>query len=253
MAAEAWLVGQKRATQQAALRRQRVEAQRTALATAFEAGDEARVERAAAALEQELGEDGAADRDLSEARAWLDAQRTKRRAEEARQKAERERQQSEQGPSPTPPPIPNPKRSPAGLLVIAAVVIAVVLWATLERRTRGAAKDSTATAILDGERVGMTPKVAPDLHEAKVTRPGWEGAERWLVVLAGQRQRIELEPVCPTTGAPTATASPTSTPRPRPTPIPALRREAGATWVSRTPLLPRGGSQHSRLTCRHDT
>ncbi|MCP4664173.1 MAG: PEGA domain-containing protein, partial [bacterium] len=150
LAAEAWLAERKRAAQQAAQRRQRIEAQRAALATALEAGDEARVERAAADLEQELGKAGPADRDLSEARTWLDAQRTKRRAEEAKDKAKRERLQPEPRPSPAPSPVPTPKRSSVGLLVllaIAVVVIAVVLWATLERGPWGAAKDSTATAI----------------------------------------------------------------------------------------------------------
>ncbi|MCP4656898.1 MAG: SUMF1/EgtB/PvdO family nonheme iron enzyme, partial [bacterium] len=143
------------------------------------------------------------------------------------------------------------------LLTIVWVVIGVVLWATLERRLWGAAKNSTATprptniavpeqgeveirssgsvgtAWPDGERVGLTPQtvqVAPGRHQVKVTRPGCEAAERRLEVVAGQRQRMKPEPVGPTpTRAPTATAGPNSTPRP--TPIPALLLEAGATWV----------------------
>ncbi|MCP4664059.1 MAG: PEGA domain-containing protein, partial [bacterium] len=239
------------------------------MATALEGGDEARVERAAAALERALGDAGPADHDLSGARTWLEE---RSRTEEARQRPERKQPERRTGPARRL--LPVPKRSPAGLLAllaIAVVVITVVLWAILERGPWSDAQEPTATAIpatltatattterptntavpeqgeveirssvsgdvawLDGERVGTTPKtvqVASGRHQVKVTRPGCEAAERWFDVVTGQRQRVELGPVCPTpTRASTATASPTSTPRPRQTPIP-TRREAGTVWV----------------------
>ncbi|MCP4590757.1 MAG: SUMF1/EgtB/PvdO family nonheme iron enzyme, partial [bacterium] len=146
-AAEAWLAEQKRLAQQSADRRQRVEVLREELATALEGGDEAKAERAAAALERELGEAGPADRDLSDARAWLDE---RSRAKEARPRPEQKRQQPERRPGPAPRLRPAPKRRAAvllALLAIAMVVIAVVLWAILVRGPWGDAPGAPATAI----------------------------------------------------------------------------------------------------------
>ncbi len=145
-------------------------------------------EMGTAALEQELSEAG--PRSLSEAWTWLDAQRTKCRAQEARQKAERKRQQSEQGPSPAPTPVPNPKRCSAGLLVlltIAWVVIGVVLWATLERRLWGAAKDSTATTTRTTATASPTSTRGP--RPTPIPAPVLEAGATWVEPGVGMRFR----------------------------------------------------------------